>query len=45
MFIGSALQLDYEGNSSTVTKERLSSPDDTPNTGHSPDGRRHPIPA
>ncbi len=45
MFIGSTLQLDYEGNSSTVTKGRLSGFGGAPNMGHNPGGRRHSTPA
>ena len=41
MFIGSTLQLDYQGNSSTVTKGRLSGFGGAPNMGHNPGGRRH----
>src|SRR5699024_7985118 len=41
MFIGSTLQLDYEGNSSTVTKGRVSGFGGAPNMGHNPGGRRH----
>lgn len=36
MFIGSTLQLDYQGNSSTVTKGRLSGFGGAPNMGHNP---------
>ncbi len=45
MFIGSTLQLDYHGNSSTVTKGRLSGFGGAPNMGHNPGGRRHSTPA
>ena len=45
MFIGSTLQLDYQGNSSTVTKGRLSGFGGAPNMGHNPGGRRHSTPA
>lgn len=45
MFIGSTLQLDYDGNSSTVTKGRLSGFGGAPNMGHNPGGRRHSTPA
>lgn len=41
MFIGSTLQIDAEGNSSTVTKGRLSGFGGAPNMGHDPHGRRH----
>ncbi|HYZ29931.1 MAG TPA: malonate decarboxylase subunit alpha, partial [Thermoleophilaceae bacterium] len=44
MFIGSTLQLDAEGNSSTVTGGRLSGFGGAPNMGHDPHGRRHPSP-
>jgi malonate decarboxylase alpha subunit len=42
MFIGSTLQIDREGNSSTVTDGRLSGFGGAPNMGHDPHGRRHP---
>jgi malonate decarboxylase alpha subunit len=42
MFIGSTLQMDPVGNSSTVTKGRLSGFGGAPNMGHDPRGRRHP---
>lgn len=45
MFIGSTLQLDYVGNSSTVTNGRLSGFGGAPNMGHNPGGRRHATPA
>ncbi|MSD83182.1 malonate decarboxylase subunit alpha [Lactobacillus curvatus] len=45
MFIGSTLQLDYDGNSSTVTRGRLSGFGGAPNMGHNPGGRRHATPA
>ncbi|MBW8705495.1 Acetyl-S-ACP:malonate ACP transferase [Streptomyces sp. MBT84] len=45
MFIGSTLQMDYEGNSSTVTEGRLSGFGGAPNMGHDPHGRRHATPA
>jgi malonate decarboxylase alpha subunit len=45
MFIGSTLQIDPEGNSSTVTEGRLSGFGGAPNMGHDPHGRRHPSPA
>ena len=41
MFIGSTLQIDPQGNSSTVTKARLSGFGGAPNMGHDPHGRRH----
>jgi len=41
MFIGSTLQIDYFGNSSTVTAGRLSGFGGAPNMGHNPGGRRH----
>ena len=45
MFIGSSLQIDKEGNSSTVTLGRLSGFGGAPNMGHNPGGRRHSTPA
>ncbi len=45
MFIGSSLQIDQEGNSSTVTLGRLSGFGGAPNMGHNPGGRRHSTPA
>ncbi|WP_182006607.1 malonate decarboxylase subunit alpha [Priestia aryabhattai] len=44
-FIGSTLQIDGEGNSSTVTSGRLSGFGGAPNMGHDPRGRRHSTPA
>ncbi|MGH1461924.1 MAG: malonate decarboxylase subunit alpha [Neptuniibacter sp.] len=41
MFIGSTLQMDGLGNSSTVTRGRLSGFGGAPNMGHDPGGRRH----
>ena len=41
MFIGSTLQMDYYGNSSTVTSGRLTGFGGAPNMGHNPGGRRH----
>jgi malonate decarboxylase alpha subunit len=41
MFIGSSLQIDADGNSSTVTDGRLSGFGGAPNMGHDPHGRRH----
>lgn len=40
-FIGATLQMDEEGNSSTVTKGRLTGFGGAPNMGHNPGGRRH----
>lgn len=45
MFIGSTLQIDGDGHSSTVTKGRLSGFGGAPNMGHDPHGRRHSTPA
>jgi malonate decarboxylase alpha subunit len=45
MFIGSTLQMDGEGHSSTVTRGRLAGFGGAPNMGHDPRGRRHPTPA
>jgi malonate decarboxylase alpha subunit len=45
MFIGSSLQIDRDGNSSTVTDGRLSGFGGAPNMGHDPHGRRHASPA
>lgn len=45
MFIGSTLQIDRLGNSSTVTSGRLSGFGGAPNMGHDPRGRRHATPA
>jgi len=42
MFIGSTLQVDGDGNSSTVTRGRLAGFGGAPNMGHDPGGRRHP---
>ncbi|MGZ0875094.1 malonate decarboxylase subunit alpha [Priestia megaterium] len=44
-FVGSTLQIDREGNSSTVTSGRLSGFGGAPNMGHDPRGRRHSTPA
>jgi len=41
LFIGSTLQMDPDGNSSTVTLGRLSGFGGAPNMGHDPHGRRH----
>ncbi|MDV6378580.1 malonate decarboxylase subunit alpha [Sporosarcina sp. GW1-11] len=45
LFIGSTLQMDGEGNSSTVTRGRLAGYGGAPNMGHDPGGRRHSTPA
>ncbi len=45
MFIGSTLQVDQDGNSSTVTRGRLAGFGGAPNMGHDPGGRRHSSPA
>jgi malonate decarboxylase alpha subunit len=45
MFIGSTLQIDRDGNSSTVTSGRISGFGGAPNLGYSPHGRRHSSPA
>ncbi|MEX1031057.1 MAG: malonate decarboxylase subunit alpha [Paenibacillaceae bacterium] len=45
LFIGSTLQIDAEGNSSTVTLGRLSGFGGAPNLGHDPRGRRHTSPS
>ncbi|WP_096203168.1 malonate decarboxylase subunit alpha [Bacillus sp. FJAT-45350] len=45
LFVGSSLQLDPEGNSSTVTAGRLAGFGGAPNMGHDPRGRRHSTPA
>lgn len=41
MFIGSTLQIDLEGNSSTVTPDRIAGFGGAPNMGSDPHGRRH----
>lgn len=41
LFIGSTLQMDAYGNSSTVTKGRVAGYGGAPNMGHNPGGRRH----
>ncbi|MFD1704589.1 malonate decarboxylase subunit alpha [Methylopila henanensis] len=41
MFIGATLQIDGDGNSSTVTAGRLAGFGGAPNMGHDPRGRRH----
>jgi malonate decarboxylase alpha subunit len=45
MFIGSTLQVDGDGHSSTVTRGRLAGFGGAPNMGHNPGGRRHATPA
>jgi malonate decarboxylase alpha subunit len=42
MFIGSTLQIDLQGNSSTVTTERIAGFGGAPNMGSDARGRRHP---
>ncbi|WP_440137745.1 malonate decarboxylase subunit alpha [Rhizobium leguminosarum] len=42
MFIGSTLQIDLEGHSSTVTASRIAGFGGAPNMGSDPRGRRHP---
>ena len=42
MFIGSTLQIDVNGNSSTVTPSRVAGFGGAPNMGSDPRGRRHP---
>ncbi|ORE92666.1 malonate decarboxylase subunit alpha [Stappia sp. 22II-S9-Z10] len=42
MFIGSTLQIDLDGNSSTVTGLRVAGFGGAPNMGSDPRGRRHP---
>ena len=42
MFIGSTLQMDLAGNSSTVTESRVAGFGGAPNMGSDPHGRRHP---
>ena len=44
LFIGSTLQMDADGNSSTVTLGRLTGFGGAPNMGHDPKGRRHSSP-
>jgi malonate decarboxylase alpha subunit len=44
LFIGSTLQMDGDGNSSTVTLGRLAGFGGAPNMGHDPRGRRHSTP-
>ncbi|BDR58576.1 malonate decarboxylase subunit alpha [Xylocopilactobacillus apicola] len=45
IFVGSTLQIDQFGNSSTVTNGRLSGFGGAPNMGSNPTGRRHSTPA
>src|SRR5262249_59772535 len=45
MFIGSTLQIDLAGNSSTVTSGRIAGFGGAPNMGADAHGRRHPSPA
>jgi malonate decarboxylase alpha subunit len=45
LFIGSTLQMDPDGNSSTVTRGRLAGFGGAPNMGHDPRGRRHTTPS
>jgi malonate decarboxylase alpha subunit len=45
MFIGSTLQIDLVGNSSTVTPGRIAGFGGAPNMGSDPHGRRHPTAA
>lgn len=45
LFIGSTLQMDAYGNSTTVTKGRVAGYGGAPNMGHDPGGRRHSTPA
>jgi malonate decarboxylase alpha subunit len=45
LFVGSTLQMDADGNSSTVTHGRLAGFGGAPNMGHDPRGRRHTSPA
>lgn len=40
-FVGATLQIDADGNSSTVTMDRLTGFGGAPNMGHNPGGRRH----
>ncbi|GLS19833.1 malonate decarboxylase subunit alpha [Labrys miyagiensis] len=42
LFIGSTLQIDLEGHSSTVTTSRIAGFGGAPNMGSDPRGRRHP---
>jgi len=45
LFVGATLQMDADGNSSTVTHGRLAGFGGAPNMGHDPRGRRHTSPA
>jgi len=45
MFIGSTLQMDLQGNSSTATVGRITGFGGAPNMGSDPHGRRHATPA
>ena len=45
LFIGSTLQIDVQGNSSTVTEGRIAGFGGAPNMGSDPHGRRHVSPA
>jgi malonate decarboxylase alpha subunit len=45
LFVGATLQMDADGNSSTVTRGRLAGFGGAPNMGHDPRGRRHTSPA
>lgn len=45
MFIGASLQVDIHGNSSTVSKKRITGFGGAPNMGCQPLGRRHPTKA
>ena len=45
LFVGSTLQIDADGNSSTVIRGRLAGFGGAPNMGHDPKGRRHTSPA
>lgn len=45
MFIGASLQVDIHGNSSTVSKSRITGFGGAPNMGCQPTGRRHPTKA
>lgn len=45
MFIGASLQIDIHGNSSTVSKSRITGFGGAPNMGCQPTGRRHPTKA
>ena len=45
LFIGSTLQIDLDGNSSTVTETRITGFGGAPNMGYDPHGRPHTSPA